>query len=80
MSTHTRGSAASPKARESRWADYVDRPPTCAVCGLRVSLGVSSRQHWNADTQSGFVVHSACERVKVKIMVEATSVASVNTA
>ena len=56
---------------ESRWADYVPRPPTCDVCGERVTLKQSSRMAWDENLKRGFVVHSRCEGFKVRVMVEA---------
>jgi hypothetical protein len=61
---------------ESRWADYIDRPPTCAVCGLRVTLKQSSRMAWDENLKHGYVVHTACESFRVKVMVEAADTAA----
>ena len=60
------------KGSHTSWPDYLPAPRLCDVCGERVTLKQSSRMAWDENLKRGFVVHSACERFRVKIMVEAT--------
>lgn len=60
----------SPQPSRTTWPDWTPRPPVCPECEQRVTLKQSHRQQWSEFTQTGRIVHAACDPFRVRVVVE----------